>query len=175
MRTHFASVSSGLFWNHASSLWSPRTRNGIVSPPGANAVGGQRGARPGTAREHTHGQHSKTITLSRMHVRVQRLLNKCQRTPISLSRAHTKHRRSGGRRAARRCRSGVSHATLALPVGQGASPTTAAHGAGGRELHAGATTRDELGDDAKHGRRTSAVLNLPPGWPPHLCGPQQAW
>ena len=45
MRTHFASVSSGLFWNHASSLWSPRTRNGIVSPPGANAVGGQRGAR----------------------------------------------------------------------------------------------------------------------------------
>jgi hypothetical protein len=159
MRTHFASVSSGLFWNHASSLWSPRTRNGIVSPPGANAVGGQRGARP--AREHTHGQHSKTITLSRMHVRVQRLLNKCQRTPISLSRAHTKHRRSGGRRAARRCRSGVSHATLALPVGQGASPTTAAHGAGGRELHAGATTRDELGDDAKHGRRT-------------VCGPQLA-
>ena len=174
MRTHFASVSSGLFWNHASSLWSPRTRNGIVSPPGANAVGGQRGARP--AREHTHGQHSKTITLSRMHVRVQRLLNKCQRTPISLSRAHTKHRRSGGRRAARRCRSGVSHATLALPLwGKVQAPLRRRTAREGASCMLGRRPVTSLVMMRNMAAAPSAVLNLPPGWPPHLCGPQQAW
>ena len=165
MRTHFASVSSGLFWNHASSLWSPRTRNGIVSPPGANAVGGQRGARPGTAREHTHGQHSKTITLSRMHVRVQRLLNKCQRTPISLSRAHTKHRRSGGRRAARRCRSGVSHATLALPLwGKVQAPLRRRTAREGASCMLGRRPVTSLVMMRNMAAAPSAVLNLPPGW-----------
>ena len=173
MRTHFASVSSGLFWNHASSLWSPRTRNGIVSPPGANAVGGQRGARP--AREHTRAAQQDYHSFAHARASAEVTEQVPKNTNISLTRAHEAQaqRRQAGSKAVQ-VRGQPRH-PRSSPVGQGASPTTAAHGAGGRELHAGATTRDELGDDAKHGRRTSAVLNLPPGWPPHLCGPQQAW